>query len=96
MDKTNKNIENYQRTKVTELEQIFEVIDDKPYYSLKYKEVGEDYYHIGYSSYDFKIVMKWKDEYFELANCVECKSDQKNYIGRKCQSCVNKSMFEKI
>lgn len=66
MNKTSVNIENYPKTKVTELEQIFEVIGNKPYYSLKYKKVGEDYYHIGYSSYDFKIVMKWKDEYFEI------------------------------
>nr|WP_297940416.1 hypothetical protein [uncultured Lachnoclostridium sp.] len=65
MDKTNRDIKNYPKTKVTELEQIFEVIADKPYYSLKYKKIGEDYYHIGYSSYDFRIVMKWKDEYFE-------------------------------
>ena len=43
---------------VTELDQIFEIIDDKPYYSLKYKKVGEDYYHIGYSSYDFHNVIQ--------------------------------------
>ena len=65
MDKTSVNINNISKTKVTELEQIFEVFRGKPYYSLKYKKIGEDYYHIGYSSYDFRIVMKWKDEYFE-------------------------------
>lgn len=51
---------------VTELEQIFRIIDDKPYFELKYKKVGEDYYHVGYSSFDFHNVLKWKAEYFEL------------------------------
>lgn len=81
---------------VTELDQIFEVVDDKPYYSLKYKKVGEDYYHIGYSSYDFHNVIQWELEYFELANCIECKFGQTDVVGRKCQACIDKNMFEKI
>lgn len=84
------------KTKVTDIEQIFEVIYDKPLYSLKYKKVGEDYYHIGYSSYDFHNVIQWELEYFELANCIECKYGQKDVVGRKCQACINKNMFEKI
>nr|DAO07858.1 MAG TPA: PROTEIN/RNA Complex, archaeal, ribosomal, 50S, protein.0A [Caudoviricetes sp.] len=55
-----------QKEIVTELEQIFRIVDDKPYFELKYKKVGEDYYHVGYSSYDFHNVLKWKEEYFEL------------------------------
>lgn len=51
---------------VTELEQIFRIVDDKPYFELKYKKVGEDYYQVGYSSFDFHNVLKWKEEYFEL------------------------------
>lgn len=46
MCKTSTNIKHNPKTKVTDMEQIFEIIDDKPYYSLKYKKVGEDYYHI--------------------------------------------------
>lgn len=38
---------------VTELEQVFRIIDGKPYFELKYKKVNEDYYHVGYSSFDF-------------------------------------------
>ena len=30
------------------------------------RKVGEDYYHVGYSSYVFHNVLKWKEEYFEL------------------------------
>lgn len=51
---------------VTELEQIFRIVDDKPYFELKYKKFGEDYYQVGYSSFDFHNVLKWKEEYFEL------------------------------
>lgn len=91
----NANIKHNPKTKVTDIEQIFEVIYDKPLYSLKYKKVGEDYYHIGYSSYDFHNVIQWELEYFELANCIECKYGQKDVI-RKCQACINKNMFEKI
>jgi len=96
MGKTSTNIKHNQKTKVTELEQIFRIIDDKPYYSLKYKKVGEDYYHIGYSSYDFHNVLQWEREYFELANCTECKYGQKDVVERKCQACINKNMFEYI
>ena len=85
-----------QKEIVTELEQIFRIVDDKPYFELKYKKVGEDYYHVGYSSYDFHNVLKCEKEYFELANCIECKYGQKNVVGRKCQACINKNMFEKI
>lgn len=92
----NANIKHNPKTKVTDIEQIFEVIYDKPLYSLKYKKVGKDYYHIGYSSYDFHNVIQWELEYFELANCIECKYAQKDVVGRKCQACINKNMFEKI
>lgn len=52
-----------QKEIVTELEQIFRIVDDKPYFELRYKKVGEDYYHVGYSSFDFHNVLKWKEEW---------------------------------
>lgn len=52
--------------KVNSLEIIVRMIDDKPYYEVKYKEVGEDDYCIGYSSYDLKIVLGYIDTYFEI------------------------------
>ena len=51
---------------VTELEQVFRIINDKPCFELKYKKVGEDYYHEGYSSFDFHNVMEWKEKCFKL------------------------------
>ena len=89
------NIKHNPKIKVVEIDQIFEIIDDKPYYSLKYRKIGENYYHIGYSSYDFHNVLQWKLEYFELVNCAECKYGWKNVAGRTCQACINKNMFEK-
>lgn len=43
------------------------MIDNNPYYEIKYKKVGEDYYHVGYSSFNIDNVLKWRDECFELA-----------------------------
>lgn len=42
-DTSNKQTE---RIKVSELDIIVNMISEKPYYGIKYKEVGEDYYHI--------------------------------------------------
>ena len=42
------------------------MIDNKPYYEIKYKKVGEDYYHVGYRSFNIDNVLKWRDECFEL------------------------------
>lgn len=55
-----------EKNKVTRLEIIVRMIDNKPYYEVKYKEVGRDYYCIGYSSYDLKTVLDYIDTYFEI------------------------------
>lgn len=52
--------------RVTDLSIIMEMIDSKPYYSVQYRNVGEDGYNIGYSSYNLKIVLEFIDEYFEI------------------------------
>lgn len=57
---------NIKKNMVTSLEIIVSVIENKPYYEIKYKRIGEDDYHIGYSSYDLSIVLGYRDEYFEL------------------------------
>lgn len=54
------------KNKVTSLEIIVRMIDNKPYYEIKYKKVGEDHYQVGYSSFDIDNVLKWRDECFEL------------------------------
>ena len=54
------------KTRVTELEIIVTGTKEKPYFEIKYKEVGKEYYNIGYSSYDLNNVFDWKEECFEV------------------------------
>lgn len=53
------------KTKVESLD-IIVTMEDKPYYEIKYKEVGSDHFCIGYSSYRLDYVLEWKKQYFEL------------------------------
>lgn len=43
-------------------------IADNPYYEIKYREVGNDGYNIGFGSYDLNKVLKWKAEEFEVVS----------------------------
>lgn len=61
-----------ERIKVSCLDIIVTMIEKKPYYEIKYKEIGEDYYHVGYSSYKLENVLAWKDECFEIVK--ECRN----------------------
>ena len=54
------------KAKVDSLEVIAQMLDNKPYYELKYRQVGKKDYSIGYSSYDLKIVLGYIDTYFEI------------------------------
>ena len=54
------------KTKVTELEIIVTGKKEKPYFEIKYKEVGKKHYNIGHSSYDLNNVFAWRDECFEI------------------------------
>jgi hypothetical protein len=60
-----------ERIKVSCLDIIVTMIGKKPYYEIKYKEIGEDYYHVGYSSYKLENVLAWKNECFEIVK--ECR-----------------------
>ena len=65
-----------QKNKVTSLEIIVRMIENKPYYEIKYKKVGEDYYHVGYSSLNIDNVLKWRDECFELVDVKATNADR--------------------
>lgn len=43
-------------------------IGDKPYYEIKYYDVTDNEWHIGYGSYNLDYVMQWKEEVFEVAD----------------------------
>lgn len=64
------------KNKVTSLEIIVRMIDNKPYYEIKYKKVGEDYYHVGYSSYNLDNVLEWYSECFELVDVKMTNADR--------------------
>lgn len=54
------------KARVNSLEIIARMLDDKPYYELKYRQVGKKDYSIGYRSYDLKTVLGYIDTYFEI------------------------------
>jgi hypothetical protein len=54
------------KNKVTNLDIVVRVIGGKPYYSLKYKKLGNNYFNVGYSSYSLENVIAWKNEYFDM------------------------------
>ena len=60
------NTKQTERIKVTKIDVIVNMISGKPYYEIKYKKVGENYYHIGYGSYCIDFVFEWEDECFEI------------------------------
>lgn len=39
---------------------------EKPYYEIKYYDLSDGKYHIGYSSYDLNNVFGWLEECFEI------------------------------
>lgn len=65
-EKTNVEEMNEEKIQVESLDVIVFMINGKPCYEIKYKEIGNDYYNIGYSSYNLDFVLEWKEKYFEV------------------------------
>ena len=63
------------KNKVTSLEIIVRMINNKPYYEIKYKKV-EYYSHVGYSSFNIDNVLKWRDECFEIVDVKVTNADR--------------------
>ena len=53
---------------VDDIEVVVRGVRNKPYYKIKYREVGNDDYNIGFGSYDLNNVLKWKEEEFEVVS----------------------------
>lgn len=66
-----------EKEKVTSAEIISEKIAGKTYYEIKYKNVGEDEYYIGYSSFNLDYVIEWLNGCFEFCGeaKVSCEND---------------------
>lgn len=54
------------KEKVSSAEIIVTGTADKPYYEIKYYDLSDRKYHIGYSSYDLGNVFGWLKECFEI------------------------------
>lgn len=65
------------KARVNSLEIIAHMLNNKPYYELRYRRVGEKDYSVGYSSYDLKTVLGYIDTYFEIV-----KSDKQTNADR--------------
>lgn len=63
--KSNKNNE-IEKIKVTSAEIVVHGNVNKPYFEIKYYCFDDGECHIGYSSYDLKIVFGWLEECFEI------------------------------
>ena len=78
MDNTYAPTENkeQEKIKVESIDTIVTMHGDKPYYENKYREVGDKYYHIGYSSYRLDVALEYREKYFELvereSNWIPC------------------------
>ena len=64
-----------ERIKVSCLDVIVTTTGKAPYYEIKYKEIGEDIYHVGYGSYKLDNVLTWRDECFELVRDTRTNAD---------------------
>ena len=64
-------LEPVEKIKVTSTEIVVHGTIDKPYYEIKYREIGSSEYHVGYSSYDLNNVFEWLKECFEIVNTDE-------------------------
>lgn len=65
-----------ERMKVSHLDIIVTMIDKKPYYEIKYKEIGSNHYSVGYSSYKLENVLSWRDECFEVVEKPQTNADR--------------------
>ena len=65
------------KLRVTSTQIIVTGTKEKPYYEIKYREVGKENYCIGYSSYCLDNVFEWLEECFDL---VEDKNVEQRWI----------------
>ena len=60
--------ENFEKEFVTEAEVIVRRIETGFYFQIRYKNVGNDFYNVGFGSYNIHNVFSWLDEYFVFVN----------------------------
>lgn len=59
--------DNYKKKhKVKSAEIVVRKIVEKPYYEIKYFDLSDNEYHIGYGSYKLEYVFEWLEQCFEI------------------------------
>ena len=59
--------DNYKKKhKVKSAEIVVRKIDEKPYYEIKYFDLSDNEYYIGYGSYKLEYVFEWLEQCFEI------------------------------
>lgn len=59
--------DNYKKKhKVKSAEIVVRKIDEKPYYEIKYFDLSDNEYCIGYGSYKLEYVFEWLEQCFEI------------------------------
>ena len=59
--------DNYKKKhKVKSAEIVVWKIGEKPYYEIKYYDLSDNEYHIGYGSYKLEYVFEWLEQCFEI------------------------------
>lgn len=56
----------FEKIKATEADVIVRRTNIGFYFEIKYKEVGDEYYNVGFGSYNIHVVFDWLDRYFEF------------------------------
>lgn len=56
----------FEKIKVASAEIVVHGTLENPYYEIRYYDISDGKYHIGYSSYDLSIVFGWLKECFEI------------------------------
>lgn len=59
-------LEKQKKIKVASAEIVVHGTSEKPYYEIRYYDISDGKYHIGYSSHDLSIVFGWLKECFEI------------------------------
>lgn len=79
------------KVKVEEAEIVVHGTADKPYFEIKYREVGKKDYNVGYSSYDIRNVFGWLNSEFDIVG----KSDDTKRRILRSLLCVRAEMRSK-
>ena len=63
---------------------------NKPCYQIKYREVGKNYYTVGFGSYYLENVIKWRKEEFEVVSSERSEEEAGNKTNTKVEEVENK------